>query len=222
MNMTLGGKYRHEIMCPITERVGVGSQPGENVLVCCPKFGGDESRACIDLLTPVAPQDVNALAVLFMQSPSDRLNAWQRHAGAYPARSHIVSVDADARSSVGSTGDESAGSNRAVERVNSPRNLTQLGVRITECLDKWSESDTDRQIVCCFRSVSTLLQYVELDQAFRFLRITTDRCEDADAISHYHLNPQAHDEQTVATLTELFDTVLEYDGDDWNAHRSNW
>jgi len=209
-------------MCPITERVGMGFQPGDDVLVLCPQFGGDESRACIDLLTPVEPQEVNALAVLFMQSPSDHLSAWQRHAGAYPARSHIVSVDADARSSAAMTDAETAVEDRAIERVNSPQNLTQLGVRIADCLEEWDESDTDRQIVCCFRSVSTLLQYVDLDQAFRFLRVVTDRCADVDALSHYHLNPRAHDEQTVATLTELFDAVLEYDGDDWTAHRSNW
>ncbi|WP_436926746.1 DUF7504 family protein [Halosimplex amylolyticum] len=207
-------------MCPITAQVGVDLEPGDSVLVRCPQFAGNESRICIDLQTPAAPQEVNALAVLFTQSPSDHLGAWQRHAGSYPARSHIVSVDADARSSSEIT-DEAAEENRTVTRVNSPGNLTRLGIRITDCLEEWGESSDDQQIVGCFHSISTLLQYVDLDQAFRFLRVVTDRFEDVDAISHYHLNPQTHDEQTVATLTELFDTVLEYDGDDWGAHYSN-
>jgi hypothetical protein len=50
-----------------------------------------------------------------------------------------------------------------------------------------------------------MLQYVELDQAFRFLHVVTDRLADADAMAHFHVDPGAHDDETIETLTSLFD-----------------
>ncbi|WP_436929298.1 DUF7504 family protein [Halosimplex halobium] len=197
---------------------------GDNVLVCCPSFTGAEPRVCLDLLTPEGSTDVRALSVLFTQSPGEYVDTWQRIAGAFPTRMRIVTVDANARSN-GSregggtdTSDDSGGetgtdADRSVERVNSPHNLTRLGVRVTDCLDEWEESP--ETVAVCFQSLTTLLQYVEVDNAVGFLDVVTDRCAAADAVAHYHIDPKAHDEQTVAKLSAVFDTVLEFDDGEW-------
>ncbi|MFC7140590.1 hypothetical protein ACFQMA_12230 [Halosimplex aquaticum] len=199
-------------MNSITEQVGASIHSGDNLLVMCPSFMGDESRVCLELLTPAPPAEVYALSVLFTQSPGDHLDAWQRSVGSLPARSRIVSVDADARSST----TERDADDPTVERVTSPQNLTRLGVRITDCLDEWGETAPDRQVSVCFQSVSTLLQYVELEQVFKFLDVLTERCRASGAISHYHLDPQAHDDQTIERLVGLFDGVFEYADDEWS------
>ncbi|WP_135366270.1 DUF7504 family protein [Halosimplex halophilum] len=198
-------------------------RPGDNVLVCCPSFTGDEPRVCLDLLTPDGSTDVYALSVLFTKSPGEYVDTWQRLAGAYPTRMRIVTVDASAPSK-GSQGggadapDDPGGegdTDRAVERVNSPHNLTRLGVRVTGCLDEWD--DAPETVAVCFQSLTTLLQYVDVDNAVGFLDAVTDRCAATDAVAHYHIDPKAHDEQTIAKLSAVFDTVLEFDDGEWTA-----
>ncbi|MFB6141500.1 MAG: hypothetical protein ABEJ26_13820 [Halosimplex sp.] len=199
-------------MDSITDEVEASIRPGDNVLVMCPSFAGGECDACPDLLTPVPPSEVNALSVLFTDSPGDHLDDWERCVGTLPARSHIVSVDADARSKANIEHDVAG---QDVERINSPQNLTKLGVRITDCLDDWAETTPDVQVAVCFQSISTLLQYVELQQVLKFLNVVTEQCAATDALAHYHLDPRAHDEQTTAKLIELFGTVFEYEGGEW-------
>lgn len=203
-------------MCSFTEQSQLPVGPGDNVLVCCPSFAGEESQLCLDLLTPDGSTDVHALSVLFTQSPGEHVDTWQRIAGDYPRRMRMVAVDADSRSSRPSDGaDEADGAaGRAVERVGSPHNLTQLGVRITDCLDEW-DGTAARPTVVCFQSVTTLLQYVEVEQAVDFLEVVTERCGATDAVAHYHLDPQAHDDDTIDRLADLFGTTLAFEGDEW-------
>lgn len=209
-------------MSVIAKQAGAVVGPGDNVLVMCPSFMGEESRTCLELLTPAAPENVYALSVLFTRSPSDHLDAWERCVGAYPARSRIVSVDADATSTVARpTERPEADDERAVQRVTSPQNLTQLGVKITDYLDEWTETAPDKQVAVCFRSLSTLLQYVDVGQAFNFLNVVTERCVATNAVAHYHLDPQAHDEQTIVKLEQLFDAVFAYDDGEWSVRRTD-
>jgi len=163
-------------MFPIADRVDKSVYPGDSVLVCCPSLREEQTRICLDLLTPTAPAEINALSILFTQSPDEHLEAWQRYVGTYPARNRIITVDADARSKPASTDPREHPLDDEIERVTSPENLTQLGVRISECLDEWTEPMSDRQIVVCFESISALLQYVDADYASQFLRVLADRC----------------------------------------------
>ncbi|QLH76756.1 hypothetical protein HZS55_05310 [Halosimplex rubrum] len=199
-------------MCSVTEQSQTSIRPGDNVLVCCPSFTGAEPRACLDLLTPDGSTDVHALSVLFTQSPGDHVDAWQRIAGAYPTRMRIVAVDADARSD---RTDETAGpdADRSVERVGSPHNLTRLGIRVADCLDEWDGSA--ETVVVCFQSLTTLLQYVDVESAVEFLDVVTERCAATDAVAHYHLDPEAHDDETIDRLSELFETTLRFDDGEW-------
>ena len=209
-------------MCPLTESAELSVRPGDNVLVLCPSFREDESRICLELLTTTEPTALDALSVLFTQSTAEHLDAWERIAGTYPTRTHVVNVVADERSSADTTDGSEISAQESdervdytVDRVGAPQNLTRLGVRITDCLDEWAETAPDRQVAVCFQSVSTLLQYVDVPQAFEFLDVVTQRCEASDAIAHYHLDPQAHDESTIETLVDLFDVVVEYEDGEW-------
>lgn len=87
-----------------------------------------------------------------------------------------------------------------------PDNLTGIGVRTNEFLTRW-HSGAD-PVVVYFDSITALLQYAELDMAYRFLHVLRSRVTHSDATGFYHLAPGAHDEATVATFKQLFDTVL--------------
>jgi hypothetical protein len=71
----------------------------------------------------------------------------------------------------------------------------------------------EEQIAVCFNSVTSLLQYADLQRAFRFLHVVTGRVKTVGGVGHYHLDPDAHDSQTLATLKGLFDAVVEVEED---------
>lgn len=89
--------------------------------------------------------------------------------------------------------------------------LTAVGVAVTRAIDRHTEG----RLHVCLGSLTTLLQYVDRETAFKFLHVTLSRLDSADAVAHGHLDPVAVDEETVATLSSLFDAVLERDDDGW-------
>jgi len=201
--------------------------PGTNVLLMGPSFEPAVDGACVDLLQ----SDVDSLALLpvtFVDSPADRVSVWERYADQTPSRIAFVDVDASVRGvsrsetgeagrTVVETAPESA--EVTVDRVSSPGNLTRLGVAITDRLDELSTVE-DRRLVVCFKSVSSLVQYTSAMETFKFLRVLTDRCHLAGAVAHFHLEPAAHDDETVESLRDLFDVVCHHSGQEWTVETS--
>lgn len=181
----------------MTESLAV--TPGDTVLLLAPTRGGTEPS--IELFGSTHPEDLSVLFVTLTDSPEDRLAKWEAEIGVSPARAAFVYASNVADSDA--IGDH----DYEVTVVQNPANLTRLGVDIIEALDHLGEGD--RQIAMCFHSLSVLLQYADSSQVFRFLRVLIDHLQNADVISHFHLDPSAHDEQTIATLRQLFDMVVE-------------
>jgi 2C-methyl-D-erythritol 2,4-cyclodiphosphate synthase len=92
--------------------------------------------------------------------------------------------------------------------VSEPGDLTGIGIKMNKALSAWEDDDARTHV--CFDSLTTLLQYVDTRRAFQYLHVTTKRVESAGAIAHYHIDPEAHDEQTLATIESLFSDVFEY------------
>ncbi|MFW5935373.1 MAG: DUF7504 family protein [Halolamina sp.] len=175
-------------------------------------FADEEN--CTQLLHPDAAADTNVLWVSFTKSPDQQLRRWRDHADGQPAEMGIVSVEDSTRSVAADAGTAGGGpslpeTNAPIETVTSPNDLTGLGIRITEFLTDWAENDN--QTVVCFDSLTALLQYVELETAYEFLHIVTGRLATVDAFAHFHMDPEAHDQQTVEVLTGLMDAVVEVD-----------
>jgi hypothetical protein len=197
-----------------------GLQAGDNVLLLCPRFEPAETAACTDLLTVEGTSDEQILYVSFTRSPDDYREAWHRHADAAPERVTIIDARGDTRSARGSTDSVAdpatdGGFVSALLRVDSPGDLTTIGVRATACLNAWEAADEDARPLVCFDSISTLLQYADTDRALEFLDTLAGRFADEDAIAHYHADPVAHDENTIETMANIFDTVCEYENDEW-------
>jgi hypothetical protein len=54
-----------------------------------------------------------------------------------------------------------------------------------------------------------MLQYVEVETTYEFLHAVTGQLYAADARAHFHVGTNAHDRQTVDSITSLFDAVVE-------------
>lgn len=95
-----------------------------------------------------------------------------------------------------------------VEYVNSPGDLTGLGIGVSEQLRRFFEADT-RRVRIGFHSLSTLLMYSDIETVFRFLHVLTGRIDDADGVGLFTIDPTTHEEGTVNTLKQLFDGAIE-------------
>jgi hypothetical protein len=94
-----------------------------------------------------------------------------------------------------------------VRTVNRPDDITGLSMRIGEVLSEVHDDD----VYLYFDDITSLLQYSDLNTAYRFLNVLTGRIDAADAVAYFGATPGAHDERTVNTLRNLFDgTVGEF------------
>lgn len=187
-----------------------------NTLLLAPSFVGDEEGTCIDLLRPGSAAAQNVLLVSYTKSPDAQLRRWRTHADQQPANLGIVSVEDSTRSVAAANGGDALGPAGPIETVSNPNDLTGLGIRITEFLTGW---DDDHRTVVCVDSLTAMLQYVDLETAYEFLHIVTGRFAALDAQAHFHMDPGAHDEQTVESVVSLMDAVVEV-GDDGHEVRS--
>lgn len=206
MSTTRGCSDEHEIV----------AEPPANVLCRAPSLSGGATEVCPHV-GPVGER--NLLLVSLSGDPDRRLDAWRRR-GALPekvavlsaeqARGAVASVDAD------TTTTSSDGSTVTTTTVSDPSDLTGVGIKVNQCLSAWADDDARTDV--CFDSVTTLLQYVDTRRAFRFLHVLSRRIRSVGALAHYHVDPGAHDAQTLATIEGVFSDVYEYDeaSDSWS------
>ncbi len=177
-----------------------------NVLLLAPSLGGQSNDICLDLLTQTAPSETNILTVSYTDTPREWVENWLEHASVSPVRGGIVSIG-QAETDV----DDPAW---AVKTVENPSDLTGIGIELSELLSGMATAaDDDEHIAVCFDGITSLLQYADLQRAFRFLHVVTGRVKTVGGIGHFHLDPEAHDPQTLATLKGLFDAVIEVEED---------
>lgn len=197
---------------PLADRLGPTTN---NVLLLAPAMASCEDDGCVDLLEPPGADDRDLLFVTFVQSPDERLERYRSTSEAEaPARVGFVDAGDSTRSAAAVAGSSATPADAiSVRTVSNAGDLTDLGIKLSTYLSEWSPDG--RRIVVCVHSLSTLLQYADLQRVFRFLHVLTGRVRSADALAHYHMDPAAHDGQTRNTLSTLFDGIAEWDGEAW-------
>lgn len=188
--------------------------PGENRLLFSDAMR--EGRHCLGVSGAGAADDVACLVVSLNDPVDAVVDGWRRHGHAGSGELAVVSVGETTRSAAAV-----AGSGSVVEltddvkttTVSDASDLTGLGIRISECLKAWSDRE---EVVVCFDSLTSLLQFSDVKRVFQFLHVLTSRFHEVDARAHFHIAPAAHDDQTIATLRSLFDGTYERTDDgDW-------
>jgi hypothetical protein len=196
----MAGQAEGETAQALMERSDVS-----NVLLLAPSLGGQGTDVCLDLLTETPPERTNVLSVTFTDTPQEWVDRWTARTDT-PVRGGIVAV--------GQVDASVDGESWAVKTVENPSDLTGIGIELSELLSGMAKAgDEDEHIVFCFDGVTSLLQYADLQRAFRFLHVVTGRVKTVGGVGHYHLDPEAHDTQTLATLKGLFDAVIEVEDD---------
>lgn len=96
----------------------------------------------------------------------------------------------------------------ATKSLSSPRDLTGISTAAAKLLQDFSDQGVSR-VRHGLISVSTLLEYLDLDTVFKFLHIYTRRINDTQGLGIFTIDSTAHDPQMINTLTSEFDGVIE-------------
>lgn len=88
-----------------------------------------------------------------------------------------------------------------------PTDLTGVGMRLSDYLNEWDRLDAGT--VVCFNSITELLQYTDEKPLYRFLRVLTRRIEHVGGFAHFHMDPSAHPERTLAVFRSVFDAIVD-------------
>ncbi|WP_244605542.1 DUF7504 family protein [Halorussus marinus] len=187
--------------------------PGTCTLVLAPSLHDATDEACLNLLSLDDPADQNVMWVTYTRSPDACIQDWLAHAGERPRNMRFVSVGETTRST-SAVSNAANGRSEVVETLSNPSDLTGLGIKLSEILKEWTRNDYPT--TACFDSLTALLQYADLQTVYKFLHVLTGRFDAAGVTAHFHLDPDTCDDQTVSTLTSLFDTVVEFDDGEWN------
>ncbi|MFB1065038.1 hypothetical protein [Natrinema sp. H-ect4] len=186
----------------ILELVGDAS----NVLVVGPTDCAAEQSLCSRMMASQANTAVNLLLVTVKQTPSEQLSILQNYL-TNPVSNTVV-IDPQTYSTNRSSSNYDGPVD--IKPVPSATDLRRIGILISKVLVNWEENDS--QTVMCIHSLSDLIELVDDNQlVFRFLHVLQGRVESAKVRSHYHFNPDRHDEQEVKMFSSLFDTILTFD-----------
>lgn len=183
-----------------------------SVLVLGPTDHSLSDAICSRFLTG-ENRDRDVLFVTFEESPNDRIEICHRADGWAGGKVGIIEVGRGSRNSpavseVTSGGD---GGSITVRHVSKPGDLSKLGIVITKLLSEFDE--TPRKTVLCFHTLTALHTQVGTKTLFRFLNTLQGRLNTADAVGHYHMDPDLHDEIVIETLRPIFDSVVRFSAD---------
>jgi len=181
-------------------------EPGSNILVAGPAMTGKYNLA-LDILAEGTTAGEGAI-VVSTKNDADRIQSdFAAHdGGAGP----LGIVDCVSKQQ----GMEPMPETDLVKYVSSPVDLTGIGIELSELLRTFVQVQGVAQNRILLHSVSTLLMYSNLQTVFRFLHVFTGRVQSADALGVFVIDSTAHDAQTISTLKQLFDGVIEVDESD--------
>jgi KaiC/GvpD/RAD55 family RecA-like ATPase len=185
---------------------GVEIPAGTNLLVTAPEPTG--SAFLLELLD-AGRREGDDLLVLTTDSPAGRITDRLEAGGEATAdgAGDVTVIDSQTEP-VGADGDTDI-----VQNVNTPRNLTDIGIGFKEAFDRFEERGVDR-VQFGLLSLSIILSYVDQETVYRFCRTLTRGISQEDAVGFFLLNRDAHDTGTVNTLRRAFDGVLEVEASD--------
>jgi hypothetical protein len=88
--------------------------------------------------------------------------------------------------------------------------LSSLGETVSRVLSE--HESRQEKISLEFDILPEVIDKFDVQKAFRFLNIFTSRCNRANALSHYYIDPKTQSESKINVLGEVFDMRIEANG----------
>ncbi|MFB6211326.1 MAG: hypothetical protein ABEI76_07300, partial [Halobacteriales archaeon] len=188
-----------------------GSQTPSQALLSAPLLSSVDDEACCELVGDHLAPGAIVFFITITQSPTDRLSVYREYGPDDTDVSfELIAVDnQNTATELDADSVREGSEDLTITTVRSARDLTRLGLAINKRL---REVDESRPVTVCFHSLTSLLQFVEEDIAFRFIHTLNGVIESHNGSIHYHIDSNAHSPEVMGTFRPLFDTVV--DGDD--------
>jgi KaiC/GvpD/RAD55 family RecA-like ATPase len=186
---------------------GTTVAPGTNVLITGPPMTG-KRRVALDVLAEGAAAGEGSIIVSTKDGAEKILSEFGERVSGDDV--HVGVVDCVSKQQ----GVSNLTDDRRVKYASSPVDMTKIGVNLSEFIEEFHETRGIENNRILLHSVSTILMYSDLQTVFRFLHVFTGRVQSAEALGMYVIDSTAHDDQTMNTLKQLFDAVVEVDADD--------
>lgn len=177
----------------------VSAGTGDDLLIRGPAMSGKHVLAYRALA--MAATDAFPICVTTTDTAKRVRDAFESAGG---DRERLLVVDAVSRQSGVTVRDDSR-----TRYVASPADLTGIGMALSGLLEQTTGSP-----VVLVDNISSLLLYSELDVVFRFLHLLTGRVESAAGRTVQLLNSDSHSSQECASITQLFELLLDLRLDD--------
>ena len=200
MHMTMGSETRRTVQRSMSisktmtqETHSPANLPDSvsTVLLTGPSTGTRQAT-CASLFETDPDSDV--LFVTYTQPPTDTLTRATRDRQGGTSEVTVIAIGDPASTPTEPT--------VQTQSVTAPSDLMSLGIALGSVLDSG-------KVLICFDSLTTTLQYAEFSEVFEFLHAILGRIRAAGAHAHFHINPEAHDDDLVAALTALFDARVD-------------
>ncbi|MXR41003.1 recombinase RecA [Halobaculum sp. WSA2] len=184
------------------ETLGAEIEPGSNVLLTGPALSGKRDLA-LDVLAEGTRRGEGAIMVTTKDS-ADRLLKQFAKREPYEGRPVAVVDTVSRQQGVNEVRDSDR-----IKYTSSPVDMTGIGIKLSSFLEAFYKDRGIRQNRVMVHSLSTLLMYSDLQTVFRFLHVFTGRIQSVDGLGLYCIDSTAHDDQTMNTLKQLFDGIIE-------------
>jgi len=178
--------------------------PGTNILIAGPPLTGKRRLAMRALRVGV--DDGEGAVIVTTRDNAERVLDDFRPLLADPDSAHIGVVDCVTKHQGQSVSDT-----EVVRYASSPVDMTGIGIKFSEFIEEFYRDRGVEKNRVMVDSLSTLLQYSDLQTVFRFMHVFTSRIENADAVGIHVIDSTAHEEETMNTLRQLFDGIVRTD-----------
>lgn len=196
---------------------GLTIREASNILFLAPSPHPTDITICTDFLSICPPEDANVWCLGITLSAAEREWYWKSRVGSLPTEFKVLSAGPLQSNNTTDPPDTVPGHSPeeiTCDHLTDPSNLTEIGINLTSTLSEWESNGN--QTMICIHSISSLLQYVPLNRVFQFLHKITLEVDQTNAVAHYHMDPSAHEPETIGKLRQLFDSVVRIDkNDNW-------
>ena len=187
-------------MYELTPQFDAEVDPGTNILLTGPPLSGKRS-VMMDVLAAGTDRDEGAIVVTTKDGAERVLRDYEKRTP-YEGKPVAV-VDCVTRQQ----GGEIVESDR-IKYASSPVDMTGIGIKLSEFLQAFYQNRGIERNRVMLHSLSTLLMYADLQTVFRFLHVFTGRIQSVDGLGVFAIDNNAHDDQTMNTLKQLFDGIV--------------
>jgi KaiC/GvpD/RAD55 family RecA-like ATPase len=191
-------------MYDLHPRLDVEVSPGKNILFTGPPLTGKRGL-CLDILADGVENDEGAIVVTTKDSATRVLSDFASRT-AYEGKPVAV-VDCVTKQQ----GVKDVLEDDRIKYASSPVDMTGIGIQLSEFLQAFYQTRNIKRNRVMLHSLSTLLMYSDLQTVFRFLHVFTGRIQSVEGLGLFCIDKTAHDSQTLNTLKQLFDGVVETD-----------